>query len=118
MRTIIAGSRDVDDYQHLLETIKESEFEITTVISGGARGVDLLGERYAKENNIPLEVFPAEWDEYGKSAGYIRNLQMANSAEALIAICKDMSSGTMNMIKIAQEKKLKVFSKCNDIYFS
>lgn len=111
MRTIIAGSRTYDDYDLLKQVIKESGFDITVVISGTAGGVDRMGEQYAKDNNLPLERFPADWNKYGKRAGYLRNRQMAEHADALIAIHQDNSKGTANMIEEANKLKLKVYVK-------
>ncbi len=109
MKTIIAGSRDGVVYNDIVEAVKESGFDISVVISGAARGADRFGERYAKENNIEIEQYPADWNQYGKSAGYIRNSQMANVADALIAIWDGTSKGTKNMINTAEKKGLKVF---------
>lgn len=78
---IIAGPRTIIDYELLLNAIKLSDIEITEVVSGNAKGVDSLGERYAKENNIPLKVFPADWKTYKKAAGPIRNSGMAQYAQ-------------------------------------
>lgn len=111
MRVIIAGSRDVNDYWLLEQTIRESGFEISSVVSGGAAGVDALGERYAKMHNVTVDVYPADWREFGKAAGPIRNQKMAENADALIAIRKDLSRGTTDMINRAKEKGLKVFVK-------
>lgn len=110
MRTIIAGSRTITDYRLVLDAIRESGFEITAIVSGRARGVDTLGERFAKEHDIPLAPFPAKWDLYGKSAGYRRNEEMARNADALIAITTG-SVGTGHMIDIANQKGLKVYVK-------
>jgi len=107
MKTIIAGSRVINDYLIVREAIKESGFKITEVVSGGARGVDSLGERWAKENNTPVKRFPANWDKHGRGAGPIRNDEMANYAEALIAIWDGKSKGTEDMIKRARGKCLK-----------
>lgn len=88
MRTIIAGSRGFDDYHLLQVTVDRigSGMAIAVVLSGHAsRGADVLGERYAKEHGIPLELYPADWDTYGRSAGMVRNLEMAVRADALIA---------------------------------
>lgn len=109
MRTIIAGSRDITNITSVYRAIAESEFTITLVLSGCARGVDELGEQYADYMNIPIQRFPANWDEYGKSAGYIRNQLMADSADALIAVWDGVSKGTKHMIDIAHKKGLKVF---------
>ncbi len=111
MKTIIAGSRDIVDYDLLLEVINESGFHITSVVSGCARGVDTLGELYAKENNLPLYIFVANWELLGKKAGYLRNIEMANNAEALIVIILNNSRGSLHMFKTAKEKGLKVFAK-------
>jgi predicted Rossmann fold nucleotide-binding protein DprA/Smf involved in DNA uptake len=109
MKTIIAGCRDVNDYNAVVEAVRDSEFQITEVVSGKAAGVDTLGERWAQENGIPVKEFPADWDRYGKRAGPIRNRQMAEYAEALIAVWDEKSAGTMNMISIAMDLGLLVY---------
>lgn len=109
MRTIIAGSRNITDINVVRNAIKSSNFKVTTVISGGARGVDKLGEELANKFNIPLEIYPADWDKYGKSAGYVRNELMASKADALIAIWDGQSRGTKHMIDLAEKYKLKIF---------
>jgi hypothetical protein len=111
MRTIIAGPRDYYDYKSLLEAIDKITWEITEVISGKATGVDALGERWAKEHNIPVKPFPADWIKYGKRAGSMRNAQMADYAEALLALYDygRKTPGTTNMIKVATEKKLIIY---------
>ncbi|MEA1980842.1 MAG: hypothetical protein U9N54_07710, partial [candidate division Zixibacteria bacterium] len=72
------------------------------------KGVDKLGEEYAEQNYIPLLKFPANWNKYGKRAGYVRNEEMANNADALIAIWDGKSKGTNHMINIAKKKGLLV----------
>lgn len=109
MKTIIAGSRNIEEYQAILDAIEASGFEITEVISGGAKGVDSLGERYGTEKGIPVKVFPADWESYGRKAGIMRNKEMAAYAEALIAVWDGNSPGTYNMIAEAQSRKLKVY---------
>lgn len=109
MRTIIAGSRNGVTLKHVEDAVAAAGWEITTAISGTARGADQMGESYAEAHGIPVEKFPADWDSYGKRAGYIRNSQMAENAEALIAIWDGQSRGTMHMINIASQKGLKVY---------
>lgn len=109
MKVIIAGSRSITDYELIKRAIVGSRFAITEVVSGGARGVDRLGERWAAENGIPVIQFIPDWDTLGKKAGYARNADMANYAEALIAVYDGASKGTGHMIDIATRKKLKVF---------
>ena len=109
MKVIIAGSRDFFDYATLLKAIINSKFRISEIVSGGATGVDALGERYAAEWGIPVKRFPADWIKYGKMAGPKRNQQMAQYAHALIAIRKDMSRGTSDMIERAKANYLRSF---------
>jgi hypothetical protein len=109
MKTIIAGSRTIEDYTTVLDAVKQSGFTITEIVSGTARGVDRLGERYGEEHGIPIERFPADWDTHGKRAGYLRNETMINYADALIAIWDGISKGTNHAINLAKEKGLKVF---------
>ncbi len=108
MRTIIAGSRTITDYAVVAAAIQKSGFTITEVVSGAARGVDELGERWANENSVPIRQFPAQWERYGKSAGPLRNNQMAHYAQALIAIWDGQSYGTKSMIHMARKLRMKV----------
>ena len=102
MKVIIAGTRTFNDYQLLCNTIKELNISIDEIVCGGARGADTLGEKYAKENNIPIKYFLAEWDKYGKRAGFIRNHQMGDYADYLIAFWDKKSKGTLDMINYMQ----------------
>lgn len=117
MRVIVAGSRDITDYIFIRDSIYESNLGITTLISGNARGVDQLGERWAKENNIPIEIYPVtkeDWNTLGKKAGHIRNIKMAQNADALFAIWDGKSPGTKNMIENAIKYNLKLEVKYYD----
>jgi hypothetical protein len=109
MKVIIAGGRNITDYSLVLSAIRESGFTITEVVSGMAPGVDTLAVQYAKENDLPLQQFWAEWGFYGKSAGPIRNRNMAKYGEALIAIWDGKSRGTKNMIEEATKRNLPVY---------
>ncbi len=108
MKLIIAGSRTITDYSLLKTALDNNGLPITTIISGGARGVDQLGERYAKENGIDLIIMPANWDLHGRSAGYKRNVAMAQIADGLLAFWDGQSKGTKHMIDIATSKNLPV----------
>lgn len=79
------------------------------MVSGGASGVDLYGEKWARKNDIPIKRFPADWAKYGKRAGLIRNVEMANYADGLIAIWDGQSRGTKHMIDVAKDKGLVVY---------
>lgn len=108
MRTIIAGSRDITSINIVQKAIKTAGFNMTCVLCGGAAGVDSVGKYYAETNNIPVEMFPAQWDKFGKAAGFKRNDEMAKSADALIAIWNGSSGGTKHMIETAKRHGLKV----------
>jgi hypothetical protein len=108
MKVIIAGSRDITDYLLLASVVSASGFDVTEVVSGGARGIDALGELWAENFDVPVKRFLADWTSYGKAAGPIRNKQMAEYADALIAISTG-GKGTTDMIKTAKQQGLKVF---------
>lgn len=109
MKTIIAGSRSITSFETVRKAVEASNMLISEVVSGGAHGVDSLGEEWARLRGIPIKRFPAKWDFYGRSAGYRRNEEMADYAEALIAVWNGQSNGTRHMIDIARERKLRVF---------
>jgi len=111
MRVIIAGSRAITNYAIVYEAIKESGWsqDITVVVSGTANGVDTLGERWANEHDIEIHRYPANWNKYGKQAGYRRNQDMAMNADALIAVWDVKSKGTSHMIEMANQFELDVF---------
>ena len=89
-RVIIAGGRDFSDYNLLSTTMDHFLSRVNDeiiVVCGKARGADTLGELYAKERGYLVQYFPADWERYGKSAGYIRNTEMAKNADTLVAFC-------------------------------
>ena len=104
MRTIVAGSRTANNYDDLLRAITAAPWKPTEIISGSARGADVLGEKWARENNIPLRLMPANWAKDGNRAGYLRNVEMADCADALLALWNGKSPGTRHMIDIATRK--------------
>lgn len=109
-RVIIAGGRDFNDYLTLkkyCDHVLQDKGEVI-IVSGKANGADKLGEQYAKEKNYPIAEFPADWKTYGKSAGFIRNAEMAKYADALIAFWDGKSKGTKNMIDTAQKENLSI----------
>ena len=109
MKVIIAGSRTISSIACIVNAVDQSGFDITEVVSGMARGVDSLAIDFANLNIIPVHKFPADWNKYGKSAGYIRNQQMAEFADALIAIWDGQSKGTKHMIDIMQKTNKPAF---------
>lgn len=111
MKVIIAGGRDFYNYKLLEQAVQKSGLfmDIDTIICGEARGADYLGKKYARRNNIPVLSFPADWDKYGKRAGFIRNVEMAEAGDALIAMWDGVSKGTKHMIDTATIYKLEIY---------
>lgn len=110
MKVIIAGSRDLG-FDSVIRAMYLCPFaeDITEVVCGGARGVDKAGKDWAEIVGIPVKMFPADWNKFGRGAGHIRNEEMAVYADALIAVWDGKSPGTANMIKNAAEYDLLVF---------
>lgn len=106
MKILIAGSRigfpDEQKIHSILDYVRErSNKPFEFVVHGGARGVDTYADNWAKLRNIETIPFPvsnAEWKEYGKRAGILRNKEMALVADGLIAFCANNSKGTWHMI--------------------
>lgn len=113
-RLIVAGPRDLDDYAFVDEAISDWLFyhspEYLEIVSGDATGVDANGWQFAVANDIPLKLFPADWDNEGRAAGIIRNTRMGKYATDLLAIKyrNRETRGTNHMIDYALKKKLRV----------
>tara|TARA_R110000822_G_scaffold74178_2_gene178330 strand:- start:6972 stop:7349 length:378 start_codon:yes stop_codon:yes gene_type:complete len=113
-RIIVAGSRGAtsNETYRLLERklnlllVEKAKTHTIEIVSGTANGADRLGERYAEDRNYNVSRFPADWNTHGKRAGYLRNEQMAEHADALVALWDGESRGTQHMINIANEKNL------------
>lgn len=114
-RIIIAGGRDFHDAKYLQEKmnillIGLSDFPYKiSFVSGMAKGADMVGKAFAKHLGVKCEEYPADWEKFGKGAGFIRNRQMAENAEALVAFWDGKSSGTKHMINTATALGLDVF---------
>jgi len=108
LRTIIAGSRDITDLAHVRAAMASCPWFPSVVVSGAARGVDKLGERWAAERGIPVESHPADWDKHGKHAGHLRNAEMARASDGLVAVWDGRSPGTRDMIDSARSMGLRV----------
>jgi hypothetical protein len=103
----VVGSRSIVDYEWVKKKILETYplDEITEIVSGGARGVDSLAEKFAREYKKKLKVFPALWDVFGKSAGFQRNYQIVDYADEVIAFWDGFSNGTKHTIDTASQKR-------------
>lgn len=104
MKVIIAGSREIilsaaETHKIISSSVIKESLAISEVVSGACgRGVDRAGEQWADAMLIPKKLFPADWKKHGKSAGPIRNKQMAEYADAAIVIWNGQSRGSENMI--------------------
>lgn len=107
MKTIIAGSRGIVDIKILEKAIINSRMDITEIVSGHCPdSPDILGEIWAEKNKIPIKLFPANWELFGRSAGPKRNEEMAKYADQAIILYDGKSRGTKNMIiNMNHEKK-------------
>ena len=104
----VVGSRTYKDYKEfkgllsqklLLICDKDENYSNKVrIISGGAPGVDSMAERFAKEYNIPTTVYKADWETFGRSAGYIRNNDIMHTSEVCIAFWDGESKGTLHTI--------------------
>lgn len=104
---IVAGSRHLAGDELVYSVTKTlSRFPTATVISGAARGMDVVGEIAAVRLGLPLLRFPAYWEYYDKSAGYIRNELMAHHATMAVIIWDGQSHGTKSMINIVNDREL------------
>lgn len=110
MKVLVCGGREYKNLNRVhqeLDLIRETH-KITQIISGGARGADNLAELYAKNKNIPCRIFPANWDKYGKKAGYIRNKQMVDEGKPDFVVAFPGGTGTQMMISIAESADIPV----------
>jgi hypothetical protein len=110
MKTIIAGSRSITDYETVKTAITLAGFYITEVVSGGCAGPDKLGEKWATENALPIKRFLPDWETHGKAAGPIRNSEMAKYAECAVIVYDGVSRGTKDMITKMQKANKQVFT--------
>ena len=128
-KVIIAGSRGIEDYNLLCEIVEKAikilKIKPTEIVSGAAKGVDMLGEKWARDNGVNLVQFYAKWNDtkncefmpkfnaqgkaYNPRAGFDRNQEMAEYADALIAINIGDTPGTNDMVKRAKKENLLVY---------
>lgn len=101
MKLAFVGSRSFTDYDLMVDNL--SRFNPTVIVSGGCpSGADHLAERYAKEHGIPMEIHPVGWCDHGSIAGFIRNTQLVDAADWVIAFWDFTSNGTRDTIKKAK----------------
>lgn len=99
MRLAIIGTRDckpieIDSYVDVLPS---------EIVSGGAKGVDTYARIFAERHNLPLTEFRPEYDKYGKSSPIIRNKQIVEYCDSVLAFWDGKSKGTQNAICYAKK---------------
>lgn len=112
MKILVVGSRNFNNYEMLKNAIDTAvnTYGDVEIVSGGAKGADSLAEQYAKEKGYSLKVFPADWNKYGKSAGYRRNAEMHKyisefDDKLCIAFWDGQSKGTQHSFELAKQYK-------------
>lgn len=103
MKLAIIGGRDFNDFKLLESTLESYKNKISLVVSGGAKGADSLGEKWAINNNIETLIFPADWKQYKKRAGFIRNEDIIKNCDTVIAFWDGVSKGTAHSLSLANK---------------
>lgn len=116
MRVLITGSRDWDDWvriawafaqirdDHRYRPADDGYPEVTLVSGACPSGADLLAEQLADQFEWRIERHPADWDQYGKRAGFLRNSEMVNlGADVCLAFIKNESRGASMTARLAEE---------------
>lgn len=115
MRLAIVGSRTFENYDllafwvYLLTSMRLTPEYTISIISGGAKGADSLGEKYADHHSIPKEIFKPEWNKYGKAAGFLRNQTIVDNCDIVLAFWDGKSRGTADTINKAKIAKKPTF---------
>jgi hypothetical protein len=108
----VVGSRGFNDYKLLKDTLDKYLDKVYIIVSGGAKGADSLGERWAKENNVKTLIIRPEWRDrngkYNPSAGFDRNVNIVDNSDFIIAFWDGMSRGTENTIHLTKEQSKRV----------
>ncbi len=116
MKVLVCGSRDWEDYGAIVRELTKLPYD-TVIIEGEARGADTLARQAASRQGYNVEAYPADWAQYGRAAGPIRNKQMLDEGkpDLVLAFSEDIenSRGTANMVMQARKRgiEVKVFER-------
>ena len=108
MNLLVCGGRDYSDALSLHEYLDSLELTDVVLICGLARGADSLAKEWAEENGYPVKEYPALWDVYGKSAGYVRNKLMLDDGKPVLVVAFPGGKGTAMMVDIARKAGVEV----------
>lgn len=111
IKLAIVGSRTFNDLQAFYKCLQvlKVDYEIIQIISGGAKGADSIGEKYADENNIPKLIFKPDWQKYGKRAGFLRNEDIIKNCNFCLAFWDGESHGTKHDIELCKKYNIPCF---------
>lgn len=116
MKILVCGGRDFSDRGLMHKTLYDIAgdwSDLPSVIHGGAGGADLMAGEWALDNWLCVEMYEAEWDKYGKSAGPIRNQRMLDEGKPDIVVAfpranGKLGTGTSDMIRKAEKAGVRV----------
>tara|TARA_R110000744_G_scaffold89898_2_gene174725 strand:- start:2637 stop:2984 length:348 start_codon:yes stop_codon:yes gene_type:complete len=109
MKILIAGGRDFTDKDLMQNTLAGVPRD-SVVISGTARGADKMGEDWAEARGIPVERYPALWEEHGRAAGHIRNQLMLDEGQPDLVVVFPGGKGSESMVKKARKAGVDVMT--------
>lgn len=125
MKLAIIGSREFSDYECVKRSLydfyektivrdnldlygnilTEVLYRFDEIVSGGAKGADSLGAKWAKENNVKLTEYLPDWEKFGKRAGFLRNEDIIKNCDEVLCFWNGVSKGTANSLSIAKRLK-------------
>ena len=108
MNIAVIGSRGFQNEALLHRVLSNAFSEDDVLVSGGARGADRLAENWARRHGTKCRIFKADWNRYGRSAGYRRNYTLIAQAEKVIAFWDGQSRGTAHSLELARKKGIAV----------
>ncbi|MDY6915880.1 MAG: SLOG family protein [Candidatus Cloacimonadota bacterium] len=107
MKLAVIGSKKFNNFQLLTSEI-EKENNLTKIISGAAPGTDSLARRYAIQNNIPLLEFPPDYAKNGAEAKHVRDRQIVDHSEKVLAFWDGVCQGTKYTMNYARQQNVPV----------
>jgi hypothetical protein len=100
MKLLIAGSRSITEF----DLTPHIPADVDLIITGGAKGVDALGEQYAREYGIPTVTVKPIYEKYGRAAPIRRDEEMVDMADAVLVVWDGVSRGSRHTADYARMK--------------